>query len=225
MHSLSNFLDHFARQHAKKPSSGLRGDALMQPLKGADERTLFVPGRLKGEMPANPVRFWKMDVESVEPSQVFLHTYYGLKGKGKEAADKKKKQRKNDGVGDTGSGEEEEDAIWKALVNSKPEIDDGGEISDDLDMDGLESAMEDESDQGMDGQDFSGNSDGPDFSEDDAAFIDSDDESLLNDDATGNQNTSDRGDSERPSKKRKRLKSLPTFASVEDYAAMLQDDD
>ena len=219
MHSTASFLDNFVKQNPKKSHAGARGSSLMQPLSTGDERTLFVPVGHRGDATSfSSENFWKKNAEKIDPSEAFFHKYYSMKGRGREAASKKrqKKSTVRDGSDeDSVAGEEE---IWKALVDSRPELEEDDE---DADMDDLESAMGSEDEEGPLDEDLGGDEE---LALDDVMSDVFDDDDEL---PQGDSQTMVPGadlvpvDSSGKRKKRK-LKHLPTFASAEDYAHMLQ---
>ena len=242
MHSLIHFLDRFVYRNPKKTASGPRGASIMQPLAGGDTSGLLVSVQNKtpARQPVNTEAFWKMESGKIDADEVFFHKYFSTMGKGKESAKKRKAGKKRDS-GDESEGEENDDEIWEALVSSRPEIE-GSEPSDydnelyDLDSEigsGDENELEEldsaeEADVGMSDDD---GEERPDF-DDDEALLGSDDDvpsdlekafkSEVQFAAKQVTATSDGGTA---GKKRRRLKNLPTFASVDDYAAMLDEDD
>jgi ribosome biogenesis protein MAK21 len=194
----------------------------------------------------------------VAADEVFFHAYFMKAGKGKlNKKDKTKKKDKEDE-----SGEEGEDEIWKALVQSRPEIE--GESGDgdfsDLDMDDMsDDSEEGEEDVGMgEGVELNLDSDveDPDATDvdedataaasddgfdlesaDEGAFMRSDEEIPADFDdalqanvesegeAVEKASKKDRKENDSRGKKRRKLKHLPTFASVEDYAKLLEGED
>ncbi|KAL8851282.1 MAG: hypothetical protein Q9221_003812 [Calogaya cf. arnoldii] len=244
-HTLIHFLDRFVYRNPKTTVSA-RGASIMQPMSSfTNDKTLLSSAssaRIRNDQPVNSDAFWRLDKNQVGADEVFFHKYFSVIGKGREKAKAKKDKKKKDREGDEdGSGGEDEEEIWKALVESRPEIE-GDESDDDLEMEDLEdldeemhSATEDDESEeavadGGDGVRL--DDDGiPDFAEDD------DDESLLGseDDVPMKlqaafekevQATEQKGNRRNKEKKEKRmkLKHLPTFASVEDYEEMLGED-
>jgi ribosome biogenesis protein MAK21 len=226
MHTLISFLDRFVYRNPKKSHSGPRGASIMQPLAGSDTSGLLISTQSKkaSKQPVNTEGFWKMNVDNIDANDVFFHKYFSAMGRGKESAKKAKTDKKQD-VDAEGSGDEDEDEIWEALVSSRPELE-GSDQSDDVEMDDLDSDLGSESveDFGSDDAnsvaepDLSADEDGNLSIEDDEAILGSDDEIPISDE----KNLSS-GNSKKT--RRKKLRNLPTFASVEDYAAMLQDDE
>ncbi|CAG8897305.1 unnamed protein product [Penicillium nalgiovense] len=277
LHTLTHFLDRFVYRTPKANASS-RGASIMQPLGGGEaaDRLVEAGKKAQNQLPLNTEAFWKKKADDVAAEDVFFHEYFTRVNKDKEKVrSKKSKDVDADDRSDEGlSGDEDE--IWKALVDSRPELEADEDSDDDLDMSDLESAFgsdEEEDGEGADedGSDggviFNDESDVPsdeemaEFSEpeeaappaktkkadkkpskeaeedsddfdmdvsDDDAFVDSD-EDLPSDMELGGV------DLEEPEKpdaapesnrsKRRKLKQLPTFASADDYAALLENED
>lgn len=206
--TLRHFLDRFVYRNPKKAGNTTRGSSIMQPLASTETSHLLVSagGRHTTKTPLNSESFWQMNGGNVAADEVFFHKYFNAIGKGKEKKVTKKLVENED---------EDEDEIWNALVDSKPELE--GDSDDDIAMSDLESAFEDDEESAANGSDIQSLSD-LDLDEDDAE-LQSEDEIPSNLE-TGLEEGME-AKSERRAKRRK-LKSLPTFASVEDYAAMLE---
>jgi ribosome biogenesis protein MAK21 len=276
LHTLTHFLDRFVYR-TPKASAPSRGASIMQPLAGGEtaDRLVEAGKKAQNELPLNTEAFWKKKAADVAAEDVFFHEYFTRVNKDKEKVRAKKgkdvdpvardEEEDVDGVSD------DEDEIWKALVDSRPELEADGDSDDDLDMDDLESAFDDSEDEGEgEGEDsdggviFNDESDVPsdeemaEFSEpeeaapapktkkgkkaqdedddsdnfdmdvsDDGAFVDSD-EDLPSDIELGGMDLTPAdvpAPAESDRKKRRKLKQLPTFASADDYAALLADDD
>ncbi|KAL7273675.1 RNA-binding ribosome biosynthesis protein mak21 [Rhizina undulata] len=239
MHTLTHFLDRFVYRNAKSASGTSRGQSIMQPLSGAHSHGLVLStrGTTKTQAPVNSESFWKRKVEDVAADEVFFHKYFN------QTAPKKTKAEKRDKKKDAGSDEEEEEneeEIWKALVDSKPELEmDNGEVDfdDDEDLD-----LEDDEDDDLSDEEAVDGKIDEDSDEDGGVNFDDDKDDVWNTDedmpedlekafekefekATkkkGQQLEAPEDEGESKKKKRK-LKHLPTFASVEDYADMLSD--
>lgn len=261
-YTLMHFLDRFVYRTARsKASAGQHGSSIMQPMGGSSAADLLVkPGEsLRAGIPVNNEAFWAKKVEDVAADDVFFHSYFnqaGKKSKKQEKAEKKAKKGE-----DSDEDEDEgEDEIWKAIVNSKPEVEGGYDEDDDLSMGDLESAYsdseaseagseggldlggeDDDGEEGMDDEEGGLMLDGGSEGEDDVPdFADDDDDEVFGDDDEvpfGVLNGVGEEEDEEPepnSKKarnkkqrddRKKLKALPTFATAEDYAKLLGDDD
>lgn len=249
IYTLMNFLDKFSFKNAKAKSSGIHGTSIMQPMAGTSKAASYLITTRDGDRthdPLNSEQFWRRKVDDVRDDEVFFHTYFEKAGKAKQAEKKtKKKNRKQDDSEDSADDEE----IWQALVKSRPEVEgDGGDDDDlsDFDMDDMMSD-DDEGPGGMDGgvelnlgsdddeddqevadrrgQHADDDDDDDDFAnfdlDDEDAFMDSDADVPVDLDVDEDEGAAKDG---RKSKKRK-LKSLPTFASADDYAKLLADED
>ncbi|KAH8425932.1 RNA-binding ribosome biosynthesis protein MAK21 [Aspergillus melleus] len=255
IHTLTHFLDRFVYR-TPKASAGVRGSSIMQPLAGSDAKDRLVSsGKHAHHLPLNSEAFWQKKSEDIAAEDVFFHEYFNRLGKDKEKAARKKKAQDS---GKTGDDDDElsdaESEIWKALVDSRPEVE-GGDSDDDLDMDDLESAYDksdDEEASGDEGVIFNDESDDEDmdedepaaakpkaqpkskkaeeeFDEDDDFDMDvSDDEAFVGSDEEVELGTVDelpKDEKQAEKQKRRKLKHLPTFASADDYAALLADED
>lgn len=205
----------------------------MQPLRAAkDAGDIWLGSRAAGSTgtQVNTAAFWNKKIEDVAADDVFFHEYFQTVGK--EAKESKARASKAAQDADGQEGDEEDDAeneVWKALVSTQPDIE-GGDDSDDmgfdLDEDDMASldgsspalSLEDDSDGGV-----SIEGDDDDDLDENADEIDGDDDDLV---PFGD----DESEEEKPkgsknNARRKMLKSLPMFASVDDYAEMLADEE
>ncbi|OQE37688.1 hypothetical protein PENCOP_c009G00563 [Penicillium coprophilum] len=274
LHTLTHFLDRFVYRTPKANASS-RGASIMQPLGGGEvaDRLVEAGKKAENQMPLNTEAFWKKKANDVAAEDVFFHEYFTRVNKDKEKV-RSKKSKDVDAEDHSDEGlSEDEDQIWKALVDSRPELEADEDSDDDLDMSDLESALdsdedgegdEDDSDGGVifnDESDVPSDEEMAEFSEpeeaappaktkkvakkpskeaeedsddfdmdvsDDDAFIDSDEE-LPSDIEFGGaeleepEKPADAPESNRS--KRRKLKQLPTFASADDYAALLANED
>ena len=242
-HTLIHFLDRFVYKNAKT-TGGPRGNSVMQPMAGGDASSILISARSTNALgdPVNSEHFRRTEGGKVNADEVFFHKYFSTTGKGKDRASKKKSERKAGPVNDS-EADENEDEIWKALVDSRPELE--GSDDSDGDMEDLDSAMEDDDDEDDTGS-LAGKDEADDSESDEDAEVDTeamdlgnDDEALLgsDDDAPsdldqafkdemqfGKAQASSEAPEEKRGKKRRRIKNLPTFASADDYAKMLGDD-
>ncbi|OAA64045.1 CCAAT-box-binding transcription factor [Cordyceps fumosorosea ARSEF 2679] len=216
-HSLIRFLDKFVYRNAKA-TDGTKGVSIMQPLRATkDSGDIWLGSRGAGAtgVQVNSAAFWNKKVEDVAAEDIFFHEYF--QNIGKEPKDKKKKTAEaEDAEADEEAGEDE---VWKALVNAQPDIEgDGSDVDegfDDFDeeemasLDGSSPAMSLDDDSG---DDISLEGDGDDGSDGLVEFNDEDSE----EEADGKKE-----DNKKKSARRKMLKGLPTFASVDDYAELL----
>lgn len=249
-HTLIHFLDRFIYRNIKSKQVSTRGSSLMQPMSGSGAADLLLKSGAdpRGAIPVNSETFRARNVKDVPVDQVFFHNYFNQTNKTKVAATKKKVKKDAD---ESDSEESGEDEIWKALVDSRPEIEGADEDDDDdMSMGDLESAYSDGDDEDMDGMlDGNGGVEIADFPEDEEDMADEamsdndnidfdDDDALLDDDADlpsdidvsafddgkmedGVKAKKDADKGGKDGRKRRKLKHLPTFASVDDYAQLL----
>jgi ribosome biogenesis protein MAK21 len=256
----------------------------MQPLAGTAAADLLYKDRASGrtEGAINSEGFWSKKRDDVRADEVFFHDYFekaGMANK-KSRAEKRAKKAEDDDGGEDETDEEEEGQIWKALVGSRPEIEDGDaeidededdvDIADFMDDDGDENVSDEDGQEeggvaldGMEGVSFHGFeedegeeiggkkkkkknkkaaapslevSDEDDFDvadledDDEDAFFDSDDEvpeNIVLPEKTVEEVAKDLSSKDRR-KRKKSIKSLPVFATAEDYAKLMgeeEDDD
>nr|OQO27106.1 hypothetical protein B0A51_06014 [Rachicladosporium sp. CCFEE 5018] len=259
-HTLMHFLDRFVYRAPKKVKEGgekVHGSSIMQPLGGSRAADLLVkPGERgpAGNVQVNSEAFWARRVENVGVDEVFFHDYFrqvktgaGVKGKKAKAAAAKKDSRKAVDEDDSEGGEEQgEEEIWKAIVNSRPEVEGDSDSHDDLSMGDLESAYSDSDDGSEPGIDLGGeggesddeappasptleaaedDDDFPDFDKEEEDDVFGDDDllpmDLGEDDDEGGVEVDNKARNKAQRNKKKRIKSLPTFASAEDYAKLM----
>ena len=262
LHTLMHFLDRFVYRNPKSKTGTTHGSSIMQPLAGTSRAADILITNREGGRTAQPVNteaFWRRKVEEVAADEVFFHAYFMKAGKGKPSKKDKAKKKYDEDE----SGEEGEDEIWKALVQSRPEIEgeSGDEDFSDLDMDDMSNDNEEgEEDVGMDEGvelNLDGDVEDPDATDvdedataaasddgfdlesaDEGAFVGSDEEIPADFDDALRANVEGAGEAAKKAskkdrkeekdsrgKKRRKLKHLPTFASVEDYAKLLEGED
>ncbi|KAF5025267.1 hypothetical protein F66182_2652 [Fusarium sp. NRRL 66182] len=218
-HSLIRFLDKFVYRNPKAGDSS-KGASIMQPLRATkDVGDIWLGSRAAGgaTTSVNSSAFWKKKVEDVAAEDVFFHEYF-------QQVDREGKEKKKaKAVGEGESDDEQEDEVWKALVSTQPGVDPDDEGSDvGFDLDDSDMVSDDDSpalsldgelgedDEDDDEDDISVDIEGSD-EEMDGAAIDEDEEGFEVKEAV----------SEKPKSKRRKLKGLPMFASVDDYAELL----
>jgi ribosome biogenesis protein MAK21 len=216
-HSLIRFLDKFVYRNAK--ATDARGASIMQPLKAAkDIGDIWLgSGRTStSTTQVNSAAFWNKKADDVAAEDVFFHKYF------QHVSKEPKESTKARTTGDEDADEDaEEDEIWKALVNAQPDIDEDASDAGFDDLDELDMASDDDSSPAL-------SLDGDDDGEDDVSveFGDDSDEDEEDDDDEDGLVAPDvpEEDEEKVDKRkarRKMLKGLPTFASVDDYAELL----
>ena len=219
-----HFLDKFVYRNPKA-SETKRGSSIMQPvLTSSNASHVVVSSKASArQQPAvNSASFWKLKPEDVSAEDAFFHEYFARVGKQNEKPKKASKKAEQAGSDD----EEGEQEIWDALVNSRPEVEggDSGEESD-VDMEGYGDSDEDvEADMEVmsdTGSDDSGGFEGifEDSDGDDAL------ESVGEDHGSGDDQAEEdgaaQGDNRKKRLSRSEMRSLPMFASADDYAEML----
>lgn len=234
-HTLMHFLDKFVYRNPKAEESK-RGGSIMQPILGSGSASHIVAsgkGTAKQQPIVNSSSFWNLKPDQVSAEDVFFHEYFARVGKPLEASRTAKKPSQGDQAAsdDEAAGEDE---IWEALVNSHPEIE-GGDAEEDSDLDMADYDYSDNEAEvdGVEGDDRMSGMES-DFSEGDTGFEGIFDDSEASE-AEGEVEEEDEA-AEEPAKEpakqprkgrlnRKEMKSLPTFASADDYAEMLAAED
>jgi ribosome biogenesis protein MAK21 len=222
LHTLIHFLDRFVYRNAKVSETKMRGSSVMQPLASENTRAVLlnpIAGGRQG-LPVNSEAFRAKKDSEVAAEDVFFHQYFATLGK-----DAKKDKKKSSKAGDDDS--DNEDAVWKAMLDTAPELEAADESDEDVDMSDFEAAM------GSDGSEPNQQDDDSEGGVDVEAGIFSDEEDVeaSQDDSAGVPDLDSANESEEDEPKpvkenrRKKLKSLPTFASVDDYAKMLEDEE
>ena len=263
LHTLMHFLDRFSyRSPRANAATKTKGSSIMQPLAGAPTADLLVRDRGAGkvEESLNKEEFWLKKREEVAPDEVFFHEYFEKAGRKKARAEKRREKKERrmqivNGDAEEWTEEEEEEEIWKALVRSRPEVEeDVGEDGDEH-LDELKEFMDDEVDGKIgDGEvDFhdvpesedetqaaiaadsesDGDFDPMELEDGEDALVGSDEEVPSDFEKAFEDLDAEREDMSRKQskeenggkKKRHKLKSLPIFASMDEYAQFLVDDD
>jgi ribosome biogenesis protein MAK21 len=201
----------------------------MQPLAVSEPNGLLsVTPAGQQSTPVNTENFKAQKEENVAAEDVFFHKYFNSLGK--EKSQRKAKSHQDAGTG-TSAADEGESEIWKAIVESAPDLEGVDDWDDDIEMEDLESDFErsmddlgadsdedDEDTERMERSSSDGLGDGLMMLGEDA----SDDEGLV----LASMGPSEPTKPTKPNKeRRKKIKGLPTFASASDYARILDDDD
>ena len=230
LHTLIHFLDRFAYRNAKIGSSNLRGSSIMQPLAGGDTAGLLVSSASHDQLPVNSENFWNRNSMDVPAEDAFFHQYFSSLGK--TTQNKKSKKMRQSGENDDASDTEESE-IWKAMMESAPDLEGADESDQGLEMSDLESdfdgsseeaAENEEDDDEMEDQEVSLSSDVVSVSSDAEM---SSEHGMAAPAAEHDSRTAVRfaGKTRGPSAQRRKQKHLPTFASVDDYAEMIDDEE
>lgn len=229
-HSLIRFLDKFVYRNPKASDTS-RGASIMQPLranKDSGDIWLGSRGASTAGTQVNSAAFWNKKAEDVAAEDVFFHNYF--QHMSKEPKAKKPAATEDEPV--DGEDDEQEDEIWKALVDAQPDIDDdGSDVGFDLDDEDMASigdsepelSLEDDSDGGVsiEGDDDDMDMDGMDDMDDSDGLVQINEDDDEEEEEADSKSARNKKEKER----RKKLKALPTFASVDDYAEMLANEE
>jgi ribosome biogenesis protein MAK21 len=247
LHTLTHFLDRFVYRNPRQTTK-TKGGSIMQPLAGYDP-TSIVDTKTLAQVPANSADWASMKPDRVAPDERFFYHYFVNKQAPKEKAKKAKGGRPDE------DGEFNEDDIWNALVNSRPDVE--GEDSDvdslsmtdmsdfdeengaDIDDDELVAeddekvvveSGDEESDVAEESSDQGDVLEMDDLEDEDGML--SSDEELPSDELESdsameeNQKSSGkRSKSDKRPSKRLKLKDLPVFGDMNDYAKYLDSED
>ncbi|KAI0151964.1 CBF-domain-containing protein [Hypoxylon sp. NC0597] len=224
-HTLIAFLDKFVYRDAKAVDT-TKGVSIMQPVAATNQGHILLsskPSAKAAGASLNSSEFWNKKSEDVAVEDVFFHEYFARIGKSEQAERKKKAGKETADVDDEEAAEEE---IWDALVASRPEVE--GDDESEPDFDDLMSLDEDDEDlekemAELDGEDGSGDENGVEFWDDSEDEDEGDSE--LHPAPTAEEDEQDKKPEDERKKRRKALKNLPTFASADDYAELLAQDD
>ncbi|KAH8158714.1 hypothetical protein CIB48_g9527 [Xylaria polymorpha] len=223
-HTLIAFLDKFVYKNAKAADQA-KGASIMQPIAASGQGQILLSSKssVKDADSVNSAAFWNKKSADVAVEDAFFHEYFTQMGKPGQAEREQKRKTKKDATGD---GEEEddeeanEDEIWDALINSRPEIqedsDDGAGFDDMMSLDDSEKEFRKAMEEDDDG-------DALDLDDSDMELSDEEIEEEEDAEEPGDEKKDEKPESERK-KKRKALKALPLFASADDYAEMLAQD-
>lgn len=211
----------------------------MQPLRATKDTGdiwLGSRGASAGTTQVNSAAFWKKKVEDVAAEDVFFHKYFQDVAKEPKPA----KPSASAAEGDE-DDEKEEDEIWKALVSTHPDGEgdiDGSDVGfDDFDDEEMASLNDDDDDESDGGVDIEGTDDeeqpqDDDDDEDDGLDEliamddeDEDDEEGSEEEEESEEQPKEQSRGQKEKARRKMLRNLPTFASVDDYAAMLANEE
>ncbi|KAI1810589.1 CBF-domain-containing protein [Poronia punctata] len=224
-HTLIAFLDKFVYKNPKATDHA-KGASIMQPMAASSQGPILLSkSSAKGMDLVNVAPFWNKKSEDVAVEDAFFHEYFTQIGKpGQSEREEKRKAKKDAAGGDEGDEEAEEDEIWDALVNSRPEIqedsDDGAGFEDMMSLDDSDKefrkAMEEDDDED------SFNLDESDLELSGEEIEEDEEEEQVEEPA--DEDDKDKKPLSERTKKKRALKALPLFASADDYAEMLAQD-
>ncbi|KAG6372691.1 CBF/Mak21 family-domain-containing protein [Boletus reticuloceps] len=236
LNTLSHFLDRFVYKNPKKTKS--KGASAMQPAASAADG--IAVKRLKGEVSGgalpNEDKFWKKKEEEVPVDEAFFHKYFTRKIRGQLAQVNQDESREKEGsqgfretsdedssgneheADEEGSSDTEEDVVWKTMQATMP-----GEKGDEAFLEeGYEDSDDDElpSAEGSDDDDLVAVDDIPNGL---IEYDGSDAETEQDEEWGGISGGEKRKWNDKSQTRRKKRKTLPTFASYEEYARMIED--
>ena len=248
--TLSHFLDRFVYRSAKQ-TNATRGASIMQPLFSGSQVSNSVLVKASDVMldqnPVNTENWLTKKVEDIKPEDKFFYQYFTTK----KTADRKGKKSDKESNFDS-DDEMNEDEIWSALVKSRPDVEDDSDDSEvdfgeedfgesSSEDEGEPNAIDDEDGEGEGEQEsgdeeafdedifysFDGEQNGGDKKRTFAESQEEGEEEGEEEEEEEEENEEDKEAAERRAKKKQRksmLKSLPVFASADDYAQYLDQD-
>jgi len=250
LHTLIHFLDRFVYKNAKlSDTTKMRGSSIMQPMANEDTRSVLVSSTGPRRLPVNSAEFLAKQDGDIAAEDAFFHQYFKTLGKSGTPAKKAKKPKD---VDEADEGSDDEDEVWRAMMNNAPDLEGLDEDDDDgfSDMEGFEEAMDDEEGEDQDEEpasdadmvmedddgsvdieagifdDSEDEADGVNAADGDTDKDESDFEGLSDEDAAKDKKPSQKTIQKREDRDRKKkLKALPTFASAADYQTMLDDEE
>ncbi|KAI4143100.1 MAG: hypothetical protein LQ340_007115 [Diploschistes diacapsis] len=237
LHTLIAFLDRFVYRNPKKPASGLHGTSVMQPHAATDGSDGLMTARSQYRYiraPINSLNSESNEESETAPDEIFFHQYFNAKARNKDNAHKKPlKQRKlsamNDGTASKTASDDEEEEIWKALIDSRPELeaDEAGALGIESDLSDITSIMGDGNKALSASSDTDSVSNSEGFKLDDEQDdVWASDNELSGEDVGKIEGVVEaliQDGPQKAQKRRKTLKDLPIFASADEYAELLQD--
>ena len=232
LHTLVHFLDRFVYRNAKLSDTKIRGSSIMQPMASDNSRAVLFSSSNMSKLPVNSEEFKAKKGDHVAAEDLFFHRYFANAGKNTSKKGKRKGRTASD------IGDDEEDAVWKAMLESAPDLE-ADEDDDNLEMSDLESEMgkvssgDSAASEDLRDDDGSVDVEAGVFDDEDADLGGSDAEEMgsdldileESDDSVDAEQVSPAVTENAAKSKKKKMKSLPTFASADDYAKMLEDDD
>jgi ribosome biogenesis protein MAK21 len=235
LHTLIHFLDRFVYRNPKPSYSKPRGSSIMQPLAATESRGLLLSSAPSGpqRLPVNTNNFKTRKEGEVAAEDIFFHKYFNSLGKEKPKVKAKARQ----GANEDSLADGEESEIWKAMMESAPDLEGADSSDNDIEMEDLQSDFEqslDEMSQDLDEDDGDEDfDDGTERMERASSNGLNDGLMVLDEDTSDNagpinsaKKLSKSSKSTAASKeRRKKMKALPTFASANDYAKILEDDE
>ncbi|KAG7886164.1 hypothetical protein KL936_005081 [Ogataea polymorpha] len=247
--TLSHFLDRFVYKKAKmKPTT--HGQSIMQPLAGAHTGQLLVKTDVHGELPTNTEDWINKKASEIRPEDRFFYEYFSTRQEKALASKMDKELNRKMREDDDEESDIDEDSVWNALVKSNPEVEgpsedelsdfEMSELSDEEELEEVEEEEEEEEDEeGLvklrtvddlevdDDEEIEEEEDEPstgkfsDSSDSDIGELMGESEDESEDEEEQEEEAESRKRPKQSTGQSKKLKSLPTFASADDYAQYL----
>ena len=171
------------------------------------------------EIPLNTEIFWTKRSEDVDADQVFFHQYFNRNERKKLRRTKRKQEEVT-----TSDDSENEAEIWNALVKSNTELQ-GDQSHDNLDIEDFNSDSDVSEALNLDNSEEESDVLGPDNDELMSGSDDSFSENIEKSVSPGYSRAEPIKAKETNKEKRKRLRSLPMFASADDYSQLLDNEE
>ena len=246
VHTLIHFLDRFVYKNPKLASTNLRGSSIMQPLASSNAQTALISSTATlPSLAVNTDRFRNQTDDQVSAEDVFFHQYFSSLGR-----DKVKAKFSGAATGsDNGSiGDEDEDAVWKAMMDSAPDLEGVEDSDQDLSMSDLDSDFDEAMADSQDEDESIGDAEVNGDEIGGVPIFDDESDEEMDEFAGGEMSSAESGPeseaevteaasetrksaplaakskSAAAREQRKKMKGLPIFASAADYAKMLEDD-
>mgnify|MGYP003433828497 FL=1 len=243
--TLSHFLDRFVYRSAKQTNTA-RGTSIMQPLFSGsrvnDSVLVKASDIMHDQGPVNTEDWLTKKVEDIKPEDKFFYQYFTTK---KTADGKGKKSNKASNF--DSDDEMDENEIWSALVKSRPDVEDDSDDSeldfaeddfsdstsdDEPKLDAIddedaksEGSQESDQEEGLDEDIFYSFDGEQDNSDKKRSFAESSEEDESSEEEKEEEENKEVSAKRAKKKQRKNmLKSLPVFASADDYAQYLDQD-
>lgn len=126
----------------------------MQPLAGGDTRGMILQQSGSNQQPVNSESFYKQAEQNVAADEIFFYKYFSEKMSRNPSRPAKKPKKVIDGGEEEEGGLDEED-VWQALVQSRPEVEAPSDDSDanDEELDELAAALSDSDDTELEDDD------------------------------------------------------------------------
>lgn len=228
-HSLIRFLDKFAYRNPKTKEL-TRGGSIMQPVQvstsSSDMWLRSKSGAASGAS-VNNASFWAKKIENVAAEDAFFHEYFSQIGRTGETPTRRKASEP-----EAVKEDEDEDEVWKALTAGQGEVEEDVDVEEeepDMDED-FAAGMADDDDSASDLPNWDSSSESDEGGEGGEDVEDGEDEFVAAGSAFSDEEEEEDADEQpskaaKPKSRRQQLRELPMFASVDDYAELLAEEE